>query len=55
MISSLSKHLYHPVKCSNKNVQGGFFYWFRPKSVGDGKIPTKKVKVKVSHRENLSF
>ena len=26
-----------------------------PKSVGDGKIPTKKVKVRVSHRENMKF
>ena len=24
-------------------------------SVGDGKIPTKKVKVRVSHRENMKF
>ena len=24
------------------------------RSVGDGKIPTKKVKVRVSHRENMS-
>ena len=27
-----------------------FFYWSRPKSVEDGKIPTKKVKAKVSQR-----
>ena len=24
-------------------------------SVGDGKIPTKKVKLRVSHRENMKF
>ena len=31
-------------------IQGDFFYWFRPQkvlSVEDGKIPTKKVKVRV--------
>ena len=36
-------------------IQGDFFNWSRPKSVGDGKIPTKKVKVRVSHRENMKF
>ena len=34
-----------------KYVQGDFFDWSRPKSIGDGKVPTKKVKVliKFSH------
>ena len=35
-------------------IQGGFFDWFRPKSVGDGKIPNKKVKVRVFHRNMWS-
>ena len=33
---------FHP---TNPNLQGGFFDWSRPKSVEDGKNPTKKVKV----------
>ena len=33
-----------------KHIQGGFFDWSCPKSVEDGNIPTKKVKIKVSQR-----
>ena len=42
-------------KTNIDNIQGGFFYWFRPKSVEDGKIPTKKVKTMVCHRESVKF
>ena len=39
-------------------LQGGFFDWFRPKSSKcwrHGKIPNKKVKVRVCHREYVKF
>ena len=36
-------------------IQGDFFDWSRLKSVGDGKIPTKKVKVRVCHIEHMKI
>ena len=36
-------------------TQGGSFDLFRPKSVEDGKIPTKKVKVDLFNRNKWSF
>ena len=36
-------------------IQGDLFYWFRPKSVEDGKIPTEKVKVGLFNSKMLSF
>ena len=37
------------------NVQGDFFDWSRLKSVGDGKILTKKVKIRVCHIEHRTL
>ena len=34
-------------------IQDGFFCWFSPKDVGGGKIPPKKLKVKVQQGENV--